>query len=214
MATNWTAFYPYVVPSLPGAPLPLVDHHIREAVREFCERSLFWRANLTPIDLIGGTHSYPLTSPTGARVHRVNRVEILNDAVELTESNEGTLDILDPLWRTGSGDMDYYLMVSPIVLRIVYTPTAALVGGLKVSAALKPLANATDLQNDDIVEDHAADIASGVFGKLMAIPKKPYTDLVNAVMHEHKFDAACGAAAVRRMRDFTRRPARVKGYDR
>jgi len=48
----------------------------------------------------------------------------------------------------------------------------------------------------------------------MLSPKKPYTDAQMGKENERKYNAAVGAAATHRARDYTRRPARVRGYDR
>jgi len=220
MSTAWSEFFPSIVPDLPGAPLPLVEHHVREAVREFCEQTLYWREILT-IDLEAATHTYPLI-PAGIGdppvipyiVHRINRVEIANLEDPLDESNEAVLDATDIRWRTKLGQPFAYLQPTSAFVRIVYTPEADLTDGLIVTAAVKPLANAPELFNDDILEHHREDIASGVKGRLMLSPKKPYTDAAMGKMHADKFNAACGSAATRRARDFTKRPMRVRGYDR
>ncbi|MGH8910019.1 MAG: hypothetical protein ACRD0K_26875 [Egibacteraceae bacterium] len=224
MATAWSAFFPNIVPELPGAPLPLIEHHIREAVREFCESTLFWRETFVQ-SLIADAHTYFLVPdvvltgdpPVAAipyLVQRINRVNVLNVEPPLDAMNETALDAFDLHWRTKSGEAFAYLQPAPNQIRIVYTPTVDVAEALSVEMAVKPLPNAPELFNDDILDHHLDDIAAGVKAAMMLSPRKTYSDPAMGKMYSEKFKAACGAAATRRARDYTRLPMRVRGYDR
>ena len=40
---EWDQFYEYVLPSVQGCPLVLVQHALRSATIEFCEKTLIWK---------------------------------------------------------------------------------------------------------------------------------------------------------------------------
>jgi len=223
MTTAWSAFYPNIVPDLPGAPLDMVEHHVREIVRDFCERTLFWQETIV-LDLEDDTGIYslipdPIGDPlaTPYVVHRINRVEAVGSESDkpLDPTTEAELDEkIEVGWRQIKGPPKYYYRQTPNLLRLVYRPDNHVDDGLSIYVAVKPTVNAVELLNDDILEHYRNDIAYGVKGRMMLSPKKPYTDAQMGKENERKYNAAVGAAATHRARDYTRRPARVRGYDR
>ena len=55
---NWEALYPYVLPQTPGCPDPVLDHHIKNAVIDFCRRTLCYTYHSDPLIADGESHPF------------------------------------------------------------------------------------------------------------------------------------------------------------
>lgn len=70
MATRtFASLVPQVLPSVPGAPQPLVIKHIRDAAIRACETSLMWRYTEPPFVLQPGSHENFFRKPPETAVH-------------------------------------------------------------------------------------------------------------------------------------------------
>lgn len=92
MATRtFASLVPSVLPSVPGAPQPLVIKYIRDAAIRACETSLLWRWTEPTYTLQPGSHENFFRKPAGTAVHVVFRAMcndkplarmILEDAID------------------------------------------------------------------------------------------------------------------------------------
>jgi hypothetical protein len=70
MATvTFASLLPKVLPSVPGAPQPLVVQHLRDAAIRACETSLLWRYTPPPFVLQPGSHENLFRKPQDTAVH-------------------------------------------------------------------------------------------------------------------------------------------------
>lgn len=92
MATAFTALYDWVIPSVPAAPLPMVQQAIREAVIDLCARALIYRQELQQILVLGPTSTtLSAAASSGATSVSVAAITDLNDADTITiELTDGT----------------------------------------------------------------------------------------------------------------------------
>ncbi|MEN6644310.1 MAG: hypothetical protein ABFE08_17865 [Armatimonadia bacterium] len=87
---------PLVLPSVPGAPYPLVLKYIREAAIRACETTLLWRHAEPPFVLQPGSYENFFRKPIGTVVHVVFRASC-NDQPLARVSFEDALDMY-PAW--------------------------------------------------------------------------------------------------------------------
>jgi hypothetical protein len=205
---NLTAFYDYILPDIPGIGLGLALQEIRNAVIEYCEKSLSYEYTLPAIDVVASTHTYTLSPETNTRV--VDIKHVLYDDEELEPASEAELDTLFNDWRTtGAGTPGYYLsVIDRSSIRLVKTPSGDLTGGLLVKVAQAPLRAATTVP-DWLLERKADAIGYGAKARLFAMRKKPWSDAARAAYYLEKFEACCGRGDIEQTKNFTRKPLRT-----
>lgn len=69
--TTFASLLPKVLPSVPGAPQPLVIQHLRDAAIRACETSLLWRYSPPPFILQPGSSENLFRKPQETSVHVV-----------------------------------------------------------------------------------------------------------------------------------------------
>lgn len=70
-AKTFASLLPLVMPSVPGAPQPLVLKHVRDAAIRACETSLSWRYATSLFTLQPGTHENFFQKPADTAVHAI-----------------------------------------------------------------------------------------------------------------------------------------------
>lgn len=162
MATAWTAYFPEVMPHVGGCPHAMVVNAIRDAAREFAERTLLLRSTLSAINVVAAQQDYTLTPPANTRV--VTCLNVRYDGLPLQSTGEHAMDHIHPFWREGGVSRRWY-MSTPGTLSLTFSPAAAITGGLVVRIAYKPTQTATD--GDDILyDDWNEAIAAGALARL------------------------------------------------
>lgn len=182
---SWTQFHPYVMPSVQGCPLAIVNNAIRSAAIEFCEKSNLWLADSVETDILAGEARYGYSTPTGARVSQLVVVEV--DDMPLPMTTRHDLDSFNAGWRTlTSATPITCYMDSDSTIRLVGTPTEDKAGALRIVVSLKPSRSSSDCP-EFLFEDWAETIAAGALSRLHAMIGKVWanTDLAN--LHARKF---------------------------
>ena len=185
-----TSFRDYTVPELPGCPLSIVDQAIMETLREFFHRTQYWQEDLTAIDVVAAQTEYELDPSS-------SNSEI--DAVVTVEQDGSELE----------AGVDYKLDDTKKLLVLNNEPDAASTGGLEVKVALKPRLTATRIP-ERMFNDWVYQIAAGVKGKLMALPKMKWTDQQMAVFYFDKFESGVAEACWESLRGRTNKTITVR----
>jgi hypothetical protein len=189
MATPFTAFYPYVLPMLPGCPTPVLDQGIRASAIEFCRNTNIIQTMLTPVDVVAGTTDYTVTMPV-AGTNLAQVLKVWYDGNVLTPANTDMIDNV-AAWRGNFADVtvdsdapQWYFQKVPTVPIITLYPVPAvnLTGGLTIRAASKPNHTATTL-DDILFEDWVEAIAAGAIVRIGAMPDKAYTLNADALQY-------------------------------
>ena len=131
--TAFTGFLPEVLPAVPGCPIPMAVNAIRNATIQLLQESSWLTNTPAAINIVANTSEYALTPPAGSLVADI--LWAAHNNQNLTAKTEAQLDMLSGTWRTDTGDPVYYTLLSPRLIRLVPTPTAALTGGLKLRYA-------------------------------------------------------------------------------
>ena len=167
-----SAFYPRILPFLPGCPEPMVDQVLVNAAIEFAESSLTLRQNLDPFNTVVGKVDYDLDPPT--RYHDINRVmgvtlngkELRPGLFEAIRNDLPTAKAIPRGFYTDRTDNTFTLRLSP-------PPDKSY--PVIVSVTLRPARNATML-DDDLYNIWIDPIVSGAIARAMQIPDQPFTN--------------------------------------
>lgn len=163
MATAWTAYFPDVMPHVPGCPYGMVVNAVRNAAIELAHKSLILRSSLAAINVVVDQQDYTLTPPANTRV--VTPISVRFDSIPITATGEETMDHVHPYWREGGISRRYYMAV-PGTLSLTWVPKTAITGGLEVRIAYKP-AETSSSGDDLLYDDWASDIAAGALAELL-----------------------------------------------
>lgn len=167
-----SAFYPRILPYLPGCPEPMVDQVLVNSAIEFAEASLTIRQNLDSFSTVVGKVEYDLDPPT--RYHDINRVmgvtldgrELRPGLFEAIRNDMPTANAIPRGFYTDRTDNTFTLRLSPPPDK-VYPVT--------VSVTLRPARNAV-LLDDDLYNIWIDPIVSGAIARAMQIPDQPFTN--------------------------------------
>lgn len=196
MAKAWSAFYPDVLADLPGAPAPMVDHYLRNAAIEFCERSKAWVVDLDLIDAVAEQMEYTLPMPTGAELVEIKTAWFLGE--KITPKSPGYLAANYDDWTAEVGTPEHYTHESTDAVMLVPAPADAASDALKIKAAIRPTPDATEI-DDWFYNHYRLAIAAGCKALLMVMADKPWSNadlaVINASMFEAVIAKATGAAA-------------------
>lgn len=198
----WSDFYDLLAPDVPGCPDAAKEQALRQAAIAFCEQSLAWKYAHPDIEIVIGQDEYPFDPPAGAVVHTVTYATFADNELNVMV-DEYSMGIWD--WRNQDG-VPQYVLGGPTSLRLVPAPNVE--GTLKLEVILKPSPDAETI-DDDVFNEYREAIVHGALGRLMASPKKPYTDLQLSTYHMQQFFAQTAGAGTRVARNYTRQPLRT-----
>lgn len=198
----WSDFYDLLAPDVPGCPFEAQKQSLRQSAIAFCEQSLAWKYTHPDIAIVVAQDEYPYVPPAGAVVHTVTYATF-NDTELNVNVDEYSMGIWD--WRNQDG-VPEFVLGGPASLRLVPAPNVE--GTLKLDVILKPSLESEGL-DDNIFNEYREAIVHGALGRLMASPKKPYTDLQLSTYHMQQFFAKAGGAGIRVARSYTRQPLRT-----
>jgi len=102
----WSAFYPDLVPELPGAAFPIIDHWLRNTAIDFFDRSKAYVVDLAAVDAVASQMGYTLTLP--ANTDLVEIKSIFFSGKPLDPKARQFLESRFPDWRSEVGTPDYY----------------------------------------------------------------------------------------------------------
>jgi len=197
MATALSSFLPFVLPEVPGCPGPLAEQRVLTACIEFCERTQYWRYESDPMPMEAGIDEYEVDIPSGSQLVSIidpikfNGAKIYGTTKELLDKNESDD------WQDNQGDTPFaYYNKSLGVFRPVPYPETTISDAIKLDLALKPLPDATTVEDFLFTEFFQA-IADGALAKLFALPGKAWGDPTMSAHHAGLFDDAMNKAATK-----------------
>lgn len=191
--------FPFVMPSVPNAPAPLVIQHIRQAAIEFCRRSKVLHATLaltTVADQVA--YSLALTNHNTQALLGVYIDELPIDVL-------GLEDVLD---RQAKGDTGQFAWLDGDTLKLNRPPVGA-DQDLTVNLVRAPSLAATEIA-DILVDRYAQDIAYGAIESLSLLPE--YRDTVTAQAAGGKSAKRTASTALAVSRAGSRSYKRAKGH--
>lgn len=210
MATSLNEWIPDIAPEVPMCPNQVIKKETLEICRDLCENTLLWDGNeLAAINIVADTPEYALVSASGDIVS-IDSVEI--DGVPITGKTENELNNSGIAWRdeTENPPQHYLLNQRSDNIRLVYTPSEAIAGGLVVWVNLKPLRTATTVE--DFLWDHYRDlIAIGAKSRILGIRGMPWYDPKQAGSYEMEYTVKRNAALMKKFSGRVRGDLQVGG---
>lgn len=181
-----------VLPNLSADPSdPVTEYAIKRAVIDFCALSWVWKHLPDPIDVTAGEATYDLEPLPATDIVAVMAAKHNN--VPLDPKGLDWLNREIPGWRTTRHTPKYFTQVDTEQIILAAVPEATIVGGLSLTLALQPSQNSTGFPKW-IANQYLYALADGAIARLMLMPGKPWTDLVNGQDHRTKFDNAIANA--------------------
>jgi hypothetical protein len=194
---NFSDFYPYVLPEVVGINEPLADQKILQACIEFCEKTHYWKYVHPAINLVADQKTYTLIVP--AESHIVTILDpVYYNGLKIFSRTREWLDINVNEWEVKKNvNAKHYYAISPGVIRPTPYPDANVVGGIsEVTIALKPLPNATSVQ-DFLFDEFFECISHGAKARLFEMKKEKWSDTELAAYNKEKFDDGIWDARVK-----------------
>jgi hypothetical protein len=204
----WSAFYPDVLPELPGAPLPMVDHWLRNVTIDFCERSKAYVADLALIDAVAEQMSYPLVMPAGTELVDVVSAWFIGE--EITPKSPGYLKDKFGDWMAETGTPEHFTHQATDAIMLVPAPADAATDALKIKASIRPALTATGV-DDWFYSQYRLALAAGCKAKMMAMKDVPWADPERVALNLSTFEAAISKAIGAAANGFTRARPRFNG---
>lgn len=212
MAT-YEQFFPNILPEVPGAAEILVENAVRNAVIEFCEKSLILQRDHDPITLIEGIVDYDLDPPTGYLCVKVMKAWLENNELNPLAPDfvreAAVYNRLFSSYEKANSTPRAYLQKDERTISVWSPPEQKYANGLTLRVALKPTRAATEVE-DVVYEDYAEIIASGALSRLMMSAGKPYTNVEMAAVHKGLFQQGINVARQRASHGQVRSNLRVQ----
>ena len=193
---------------MPLVPNLAIKDRVIEIARDFCQHTQLWNnVALTAIDVVAATADYDLASADG---DIVGVDTAFYDEVEMNPSSPEDGDLVST-WRTETEAKPQRYMVNQTdSIKLVYTPSASLTGGLVVYASLKPLETATTVP-DFIWGTYKKVIRNGVRWLLFDLPGFVWSNPELAERYKLRYRSARDAAASKRIIGRTKGDIRISG---
>jgi len=210
---TYDAFFPDVLPEVPGCPSDVALRAIRHTVIEFCEKSLINQVTQDPITLRANLADYDLDAPTGFRVQKVMRVWFGGQELEPVAPD----DIVGPdIYNSKIGN--YTASTAPpkaytqkdfSSVSFLPIPNQTYTNSITMRVALVPLRDSTQF-DDFLYEQWGEYIACGAKARLMLNPGKPYSNPDSAAVNQARYTTALNDARQRAIRGNVRSDLSVK----
>lgn len=198
--TQYEAFFPYVLPEVPGVAEPVALLAIRNACIEFCEKSLILTRDHDPVTIEPGVVDYDLSPPSGYLVVKVQKAWVENNQIDPVAPDfvrdAAVYNRLFASYQSAPSTPTAYLQKEERLISLWPVADKQYPNGLTMRVALKPTRSSEKI-DDVIFEEYAEAIASGALTRLMSSAGKPYTNLEMAVVHQAKFQQGINVARQR-----------------
>lgn len=200
MAATYEDFFPNILPEVPGVAEMVAENAVRNAVIEFCEKSLILTRDHDPITVKAGVVDYDLEPPKGYIVVKVMKAWLENQPLDPLAPDfvreASVYNRLFSSYQEAPGTPRAYLQKDERSISVWQVPEQDYTNGLTLRVALKP-SRASDSVESVILEDYAETIASGALYRLMMSAGKPYTNAEMAAVHKGLFQQGINVARQR-----------------
>ena len=200
MAATYEDFFPNILPEVPGVAEMVAENAVRNAVIEFCEKSLILQRDHDPVNIKTGVVDYDLEPPKGYIVVKVMKAWLENsELTPLAPDFVRDATVYNRLFTSYESAPDRprsYLQKDERSVTVWGVPDQDYDNGLTMRVALKPT-RASDSVESVILEDYSETIASGALYRLMMSAGKPYTNLEMATLHKSLFQQGINVARQR-----------------
>jgi hypothetical protein len=199
MAT-WSQLYDDVMPEVPGCPVLLAEKEIKNTCIDFMYRTEIQRKTVVNLDHPGGASALSLTHAdivaATDQVIAVLGVWLNDKPLDIKSVEE--IEELYPNWMTITGEPVYAVQEGD-ALWLVPSPSVAQTNTIKLRVSFGPNQTATSFP-DVVFHAYREDIALGAKARLLAKPKKPWTDQSLAAEYLRAYTRSVDSATVKASR--------------
>ena len=186
----WADFHPYVLPDVPGCPEPMLDQALRETARDFCTRTKAWAEWMDPLTASSARALYEFEPDAGTEVVAALAATVGEDGYAVIGAQA-----LPAAWQDGKqGCVKDKTLIHVSSKEFILYPAPSAGQRITLQLALRPTMAGTGV-GDVIFDEFAEAIAAGAKAKLMARPRKEWTDLQSAAMYGMEFERRVTLAA-------------------
>lgn len=203
-------FLPEIFLEIMEVPDVVAEFHLRNTLIDFCQRSTYWREQVT-FNTVADQSTYTdadFTLPADSRLVEVYDGKVGTTNIILRKTPTQLQSEVGFDWADQTGTVDYVTREHPDSLRLVRTPTS--VQSVTLDISVKPTQTATTV-DDRLYDDWHEVIAAGTLARLYAMNGKPWTETQAAGMKAGAFEAGVTAAR-RRAENAYLQPTRVIQY--
>jgi hypothetical protein len=177
-ALSFDAIYPYVLPSVKGAALPLVDIAIAEAMAEFTRRTQVWEDELDVFQTEEGASVYEVPLPVDTIIAKLIDVNVGAQQYALVNRRDARRNRLDGMTsQTAMLTGQHQITLYPVPSTVVDVSTEAVLC-TELTARSIP----------GVLTEYLSDLAHGVLGRLMDQSGKAWTDHQQAATKLARFN--------------------------
>ena len=211
---TYDAFFPDVLPDVPGCPADIALRAVRQTVIEFCERTLIHQVTQDPLTLRANLSDYDLDAPKEHRVHTIMKVwfkgkpldPLAPDEINVPDGyNSRPQAGYDPTKAAPRG----YTQKDFAQITFLPIPDQTYTSAVTMRVALAPLRDSTQCE-DFLFEQWGEFIACGAKARLMLVPGKPYTNPDAAGINQQRYISGVNDARQRASRGNVRSDLRVQ----
>jgi hypothetical protein len=209
---SYDDFLSYVLPDVPGCAEIVAVQHIRNAVIDFCEKTLLVQVDLDPVTLIPGQADYDLEPPSNRLVTKVINLFYRNKILPATSPDDissATFYNASAINADSQSDPVKWMQKDSTTFTVFPIPLNRENNAITIRAAIKPTRSSSTCE-DILFEDYAEYIASSAKARLMMTPNKAYTNPGLVATHNQFFLQGVNAARQRASHGYTRSNLRVK----
>ena len=210
---DYSDFYEYVLPEVHGCPKSIARTAIRDAVIDFCDKTLIWSGPSLKTTITAGFPRYSFDARDDKAVVATLTFAAISDSpIDIVAQKE--LEDLASDWRNLSSTMPTKcFMDTAKTMRLVGIPEETIEDGLYVEVALKPSRTSTQCP-DFLLENWAEAISHGALAKLKAMVGRVWADGAMVAYHRGEYRAGVSRAknAVQKSRQATSRTMRAQNF--
>lgn len=208
----WSALFPFVIPELPGAPEPLVEHYIRQTAIEFCEESQTLQVDIDPVNIVATTGTYSLVAPAaytfGGDPVMIKWAWV--NGQQIYPASQEELNKLTEKWSTKTASfVSNYTQLTQDTVTLFPIPDFSSTGGFTAKIALRPSLAATGLP-DWHMNKYIQEIATGTKAAMMGMVGKSWSNTEGEQKYAALFASRMTKATVEGQRSFTRTTQTVR----
>ena len=184
----WRDFSPFVAPYVIGCPVPVLEHHARLVVRDWCRKTLSYQQTLDLVPVIADSVQVPIVAPAGAAVVKVLAVTVGGRDHTLVSFQKGQQ------YERTQEPADYCYTADNLVLTVHQQQAADT--PVVITAALMPALDASEVA-DRLFDQYAEDMAAGIVSAVMRLPKQDFTDFALAEQNQARYEARRATVAAK-----------------
>ena len=205
-----STLYDYLLPELPGIETALVDLHMKEVARDFCEITKFWRVPFDAENSVANQAAYDVyPDESYADVIKVTKLTV-NGVLLYNEMYESSTNAeLRPKYERGSPPFTVSGDMLELTLHPDEVPTTGQAAGVVMEGAIKPAVNAPKLP-DFFGSEWRQAICFGTLARLMTMGNKPWADRALAGVYASRYMSQVHLAASRGSTGNTRAALRTR----